>query len=109
MARTTPAGQVTVEHKSDDSVEPIKTVEEQPKGFPVVPKDLHAATVEVALGLTINMGHYESARIDVSLSVPCDPRRIDDVADTVKRWVERRVTAEAKQIRKDRSQHNQDD
>ena len=36
------------------------------------------ALVRVGMGATINSGNYESIRIDIGISLPCDPDNIDE-------------------------------
>jgi len=54
-----------------------------------------AGAVEVSLGLTRNMGSYESVRFDIRLTVPCDttlPGQGCNAAFTAARdWVEERM------------------
>ncbi|QXN72668.1 hypothetical protein RCZAHN_59 [Rhodobacter phage RcZahn] len=40
---------------------------------------------------THNLGNYQSARVQVSLSIPCPHSEIDDVYDMAKSWVDARV------------------
>lgn len=56
------------------------------------------ARVGIALGLTINLGKYSSARIDVSLDMPCYKEEIDDTYLFVQKWCEDRIEAEKKMI-----------
>lgn len=49
------------------------------------------ATVSVKAGFTKNLGNYESARVDVFLSMPCYSEEIDNVYEQVKDWVDARV------------------
>lgn len=58
------------------------------------------ATVEIGYGLTLNIGNYESARVDVKVSVPCYREEINEAYDFAKKWAEERVQAEVKEIRK---------
>lgn len=57
------------------------------------------AYVKVALGMTVNLGDFESARMDVSLSVPCYQEEVTQVYPKVQKWVEDRVSAEVDAIR----------
>jgi hypothetical protein len=56
------------------------------------------ANVGVDLGLTINTGNFESARISVSVLVPCYREEIDDAYRWAKEWVEERVKVEVAEI-----------
>jgi len=49
------------------------------------------ATVSVKAGFTKNLGNYESARVDIMLTMPCYPEEIDDIYEDVKNWVDSRI------------------
>lgn len=54
----------------------------------------NTANVSVKAGATVNLGNYESARVDVMLSVPCYVEEIDEVYEQTKDWVDRMVKKE---------------
>jgi len=56
------------------------------------------ANISVKAGITINLGNYESGRVDVMLSMPCYPEEIDAVYEDVKGWVDSRVEHEKNEI-----------
>lgn len=56
------------------------------------------ANVGVDLGLTVNTGNFESARITVSVSVPCYREEIDDAYRWAKEWAEERVKTEVADV-----------
>lgn len=58
------------------------------------------ARVSVEMGMTVNLGNYESARITVALSVPCYYEERDQAYEYAKRWVEKRTVEEAKEARR---------
>lgn len=58
------------------------------------------ATISVKAGVTINLGNYESGRVDVMLTMPCYPEEIDAVYVDVKDWVDARVEHERREIEK---------
>jgi hypothetical protein len=58
------------------------------------------ARVAVEMGMTINLGNFESVRISVSLTVPCYSEEKDAAFDYAKKWVEKRTLAEANEARK---------
>lgn len=60
------------------------------------------AKVTVSNGLTLNLGNYESARLDVSISVPCYREEIDEAYTFAQNWVERRLSAEVSDVRKNK-------
>src|SRR4051812_42401043 len=51
------------------------------------------AKVSVSKGLTLNLGNYESARIDVSVVVPCYREELDWAYKYADGWVESRLNA----------------
>jgi hypothetical protein len=57
------------------------------------------AMVEIGYGLTLNIGNYESARIDVRISLPCYREETDDAFSFAKKWTEDRIQTEVKAIR----------
>ena len=59
------------------------------------------AQVGASAGLTINLGNYESARIDCWLSVPCtaDDKEIADTYEAVSEFVEGKVAAQRAAMR----------
>lgn len=59
-----------------------------------------AASISVKAGVTINLGNYESGRVDVMLTMPCYPEEVDEIYETVKQWVDARVDHERRTIEK---------
>ena len=55
--------------------------------------------VEVKLGLTINLGNFESARVDVGIRIPCTAEEIRPVFDEAKAWCTKQIGGEVKKIR----------
>ena len=64
----------------------------------VVPE--HPAVVSIEMGMTKNLGNYESFKISVSLSVPCgtDQASIDQTAEEAYEWVDDRVDKILKEV-----------
>jgi hypothetical protein len=50
------------------------------------------AVIGVEAGLTMNLGNYESARISVSISVPCYAEERDAAYNEACKWVEERIS-----------------
>lgn len=77
---------VTKQHKDGSSSETHEVVKEQIFDGP-------AANVGVSIGLTRNLGNYESVKITVSLFMPCNPveEEINSTYDEVKGWVDTRI------------------
>jgi hypothetical protein len=57
------------------------------------------AKIEVSLGLTLNLGNYESARLSVGMTVPCYKEESDDAFNWAKDWISERLKVEVKNIR----------
>ena len=58
------------------------------------------AVVEVTLGMTVNLGNFESARLDVGVRMPCTPENVEATFAKAKAWCEEKVGTEVRQIRK---------
>ena len=73
--------------------EPVETPE-KPNGM--------TAHVRYAHGVTLNMGNYESARIDVEVTLPCGATSaaIAKTYDYAKKWVTGRIEAEVAEVGK---------
>jgi len=59
------------------------------------------AMVGIEHGVTLNLGNYESARISVSLRLPCanKPEEHTKAYEYAKKWIEDRVQAEVQEIK----------
>lgn len=57
------------------------------------------AKVEVSLGLTLNLGNFESARLSVGVVVPCYKEEVDGAYEWAKKWVTDRTQKEVESIR----------
>jgi hypothetical protein len=57
------------------------------------------ARVSMSMGLTLNLGNFESCRLDVSLLVPCYREEVEGAYAYAREWVETRVQAEAQAVR----------
>jgi len=81
-------------------------------GSPDVPEDVDSTQVAVMsfvttpaeilyeAGATLNIGNYESARITVGIRVPCYREEIPSAFEAAKSWVEAKLEAEVKDIRR---------
>jgi hypothetical protein len=49
------------------------------------------AKVTVEYGLTMNLGDYNSAKLTVSVTVPCYKEEIDDAYEFAQAWAEQRL------------------
>lgn len=57
------------------------------------------AKVQVGMGVTLNLGNYESARVDVVLTVPVYREEINDAFAFAQQYVEKRIAEEVEEIR----------
>lgn len=61
----------------------------------LVPFDFKAgpvhATVEVGLGATVNMGDYNSTRIDVRLTLPCPVDKVNEAYEVALKWADEKM------------------
>lgn len=55
--------------------------------------------VSLKLGMTMNMGNFESARVDVGITVPCDHEKHEECYDWSKDFVEERIKTELQKLR----------
>jgi hypothetical protein len=58
------------------------------------------AVVGLSVGLTLNLGDFESARVEVSARVPCYVEEMDDAYVCVEKWVEERIGKERDEVRR---------
>jgi hypothetical protein len=58
------------------------------------------AKVTVEMGMTINLGNYETARISTSLTVPCYFEEHESAYAYARKFVEEKVTDEAKEAKR---------
>jgi hypothetical protein len=57
------------------------------------------AQVTRGYGLTLNLKDYESARVDVRVTLPCYVEDLDECDEFAKGWIEQRIRAEVANIR----------
>lgn len=60
------------------------------------------AIVGANIGLTLNLGNYNAARIDVFVKVPCYKEEIDEAYEFAQAWAEERIKKERDLIVGDR-------
>jgi len=58
------------------------------------------AEVEVGYALTMNLGDFESAKLSITLRVPCYVEEKDEAFVFAQKWVEDRITKERDLIRR---------
>jgi len=52
------------------------------------------AVVSVQMSKTINLGNYNSKKVGISLSMPCNPKDIDKTYQKSVQWIEERLNAD---------------
>jgi hypothetical protein len=57
------------------------------------------AKVGLELGLTVNLDHFEFARINVRVSMPCYKEEIDDTYRYAQSWAKSRLQLEVNKVR----------
>lgn len=72
--------------ESTENVGPVKMFEDPP------------CNVGMTAAMTINLGDYNSAKVQVSLHVPCKHEEIDETFDFAKEWVETKVNTLVEEI-----------
>ena len=50
-------------------------------------------------GLTLNLGNYESARFDVTITMPCYPEDVEACDEWCRAWAEERTKQEMASVR----------
>ncbi len=63
--------------------------------------DTTPGTAFCSAGMTLNLGNYESLRVDVGVTVPCYKEEKDAAMDEIVDWVKERLTKEINQIKKE--------
>lgn len=59
-------------------------------GDPII-TDKPLCNVGVRQGVTINMGNYNSAKLEVSLFIPCDAAEVDEAFLIAKNWTDEKL------------------
>ena len=77
-----------------------ETVEVDGEEYKTVPKE-EVARVEYEAGVTLNMGDFESARVNVRISIPCRTKveTLNRVYDFARGWVHSRLEAEVENLK----------
>jgi len=65
--------------------------------------------VEVGWGFTLNLGNYESVRMDVRIAVPCYLEDVDNAYEWARAWVRERLDHEARAVRDRNSRKAEDE
>lgn len=68
---------------------------------PSVNVQIPMATVKYGLGLTLNVGNYESVRVEYGIELPSPVDSVEDVWDMAVEMVDARVEGAARKVRED--------
>lgn len=74
-------------------------IEEEDKVLEVHKFITEPAQVSFEVGVTMNMGNYESARVTVGLRVPCYKEEISDAYAYARSWAEKIISEEKEAIK----------
>lgn len=67
--------------------------------LPVRIFEVEPASVRAGYGLTINLGNYESARVDVQVTLPCYAEEVQSAIDEAFEIAEQRVMEAAEEVK----------
>lgn len=97
--KNTPTGQVAVSSKSATATTSVK----YPSGaekvtqekVPTNPVSSAPAYVSVSLGVTRNLGNYESVKASVIITLPCEPSEVEIEAtyEAAKAWADTKMNS----------------
>jgi hypothetical protein len=91
VTRRQPEGKTTKTRKNR-GVPESEEVEREPYGDPVDRDEADPpCNVGFSASRTVNLGNYESLRVEVSLHVPCDQEEVDEAFDAAQVWVQERL------------------
>jgi len=62
--------------------------------------DDNPAIATVKMGVTLNMDNFESLRVDVGLSLPCDPENVEDAYEQVYDAVKDKLVEKAQRFKR---------
>lgn len=62
------------------------------------PENVEPAHVSATMGMTINLGNYESAKVSVTTTVPCYPEELDEAYEAAKNFSGKKMLDEKKFI-----------
>lgn len=93
VAASSGEGLITVEVKkaSEENGILVKSSEETIASGVVIPPD-KLIRVSIEGGRTVNLGNYESARINVSISMPCTKEDLNETYEWASKWVDEKVS-----------------
>lgn len=87
VSKETKSKGVTIAEEKHEEVVPVPETVTAPK-----PTREQLCEVGLEASYTHNLGDYKSARVGVSLMIPCKHGEIDKVYDYAEKWVDKRMT-----------------
>lgn len=98
MKEDSPKAEMTTNKKVGSKNAPEESKTEQ---LPIPKIDGPHAQVRFGFGLTINLGNFESARLDVHLTYPsaANPEAVEATFERVKTWVDAKMEQEINEIK----------
>jgi hypothetical protein len=97
------AVQMTVSHRFRRGNGEEKIITDKSEQLPMQKFETTPAVVRRSYGMTMNLGNYESARIDVSVDVPCYVEDIHLADEWAANFCEERVKEEVGRVREGKS------
>lgn len=94
----TESGKTTGEAQDINDPKDILGVEEKTGPLKVEAGGKPWCTVGYAAGYTHNLGNYQSARIDVWVTIPCPHNEINEIYKEAEAWVDERMSAAMEQF-----------
>lgn len=91
-------GTVVIEKKVGGEDYVVKGASSESPTPPLVHDKSGEFHIEVTGGRTINTGNYESARISVSIRMPCDKNTLNDAYEFATNWVNSKIEEATKVI-----------
>lgn len=85
-----------VEKETPDGL--IKEVQEKVTEVEI-PSNANLCKVTYKLGMTINIGNYESVRCDVGVEIPCADDQVDEAYTLIQEWVDDKLAEQVKMVK----------
>lgn len=64
--------------------------------------DMNKITIKISRGETINLGNFESARLDISIEASCNEKDIEEKYEKLQNWVYEKLEEERKSYEKEK-------
>lgn len=84
-------GKAQTQHPSGAVVEEVMESEGKPLPAPGDPAATVLAHPSIRLGQTLNIGNYNSVKMEVSLTMPCTPEQLEPCWDFISEWASEKM------------------